>query len=380
MFTVTLFAIAMTLEAFTFSSKRALYEVTFELGTEEELTLLYSYPNSNTSNQTLEETMEHYLTQCVERDLIENSLVDVTISELRRENSNVYSVTITGDSQEVKEYEPLQTRFLEYGKLVVRGVDELRRDGKWNEEEWRMFLPHGLAINNHRSVQLLNFPPDYSLWEQDYLGSRTSQRWEELLILNGIPQSEVTLYESILDIAPIAAPSNAGSQLTGTYTYFEPYVLEMLPLLIEDEGKALPMVAYGSPVRNWVTNFFKLEYLGVNKVDSISVGELTVPILGANHPSYFGHATNDGREKAFEVMEQDLISACWQARMGNNPFLQASVVLQECEKYWKKFPRPMKVCVAMEMQGYGHSKREAIKNCRNNFPGSSDTSSQKTEL
>ena len=73
-----------------------------------------------------------------------------------------------------------------------------------------MFLPLVLAVSNHRSVQLLHFPPDYA---QDYLGSKTSQRREDLLKANGVPLEEVTLYESILDIAPIAAPSNAAQTL-----------------------------------------------------------------------------------------------------------------------------------------------------------------------
>jgi len=37
----------------------------------EELILLYSYLNSDCSNQPLSETVEHYLTEAVEHDLIE---------------------------------------------------------------------------------------------------------------------------------------------------------------------------------------------------------------------------------------------------------------------------------------------------------------------
>ncbi|XP_065901428.1 uncharacterized protein [Dysidea avara] len=377
---VTSFVVVVALEV----TNEALYEVSFELGNEEELILLYSYPNSDTSNQTLRETVEHYLTQVVERDLIENGLVDVSVSVARDVpmRGDVYSVTITGDSHQIKEYSILMTKFLENGKSALQGVEKLKAVGKWNEEEWRMFLPLGLAICNHRSVQLLHFPPDYSLPQQDYLGSKTSKRWEELLLLNNVPQSEVTLYETILDIAPIAAPASAGSQLKETYIYFQPYVLKMLPFLVENKGKTLPMVAYGGPVCKWVMEFFKLQNFGVNSVDVIKIGELTVPVLGANHPSYIWYAKDDGREKAFKVVEQDLISACWQARMSNDPSLQLSNVLQECQQYWKEPPRPMKVCVAMEKQAYGLSQSEAIKNCRNDFPGdiSRDTSSQKIEL
>ena len=48
------------------------YEVTLPLGTTEELTSHYSYPNSESSEQTLEETLEHYLNQIVQRDMVDN--------------------------------------------------------------------------------------------------------------------------------------------------------------------------------------------------------------------------------------------------------------------------------------------------------------------
>ncbi len=173
--------------------------------------------------------------------------------------------------------------------MAVEAVGNLKEDDKWNHEEWRFFLPLGLSIVNHRSVQLLHFPPDYSLPDQNYLGSKTSQRWEELLKLNDVPPEEVTLHESILDIAPIAAPASAGKTLSETYSYFEPYVLKMLLLLLDtNDGKhGLPIVAYGGPVRRWVSSFYKLEGFTVNTVNSILVTDtVSATILGANHPSY----------------------------------------------------------------------------------------------
>ena len=79
----------------------------------------------------------------------------------------------------------------------------------------------------------------------------------------------MTLYESILDIAPIAAPSNAESQLKNMYSYFENYVVQMLDrLLLSDEGESRHMVAYGGPVRQWVINL--QDYFGVNSVAKIT--------------------------------------------------------------------------------------------------------------
>ena len=348
------------------------YEVTFRLGTTDELTSHYSYPNSEGSEQTLEETVEHYLNQSVQRDMVVNGLVRV------ESNKDIYSATISGDSEHVNKYESLILKFHENGKLAIAAEEKLRRDGKWNEEEWRLFLPLGLAITNHCSVQLLHFPPDYSLPDQDYLGSKTSQRWEDLLEINKVSSQEMTLFETILDIAPIAAPSNAGSQLKDTYSYFEGYVVEMLNLLlIRDAEQPLPMVAYGGPVRRWVKDYFDLQdYFGVNSIATITVGGASVPVLGANHPSYIWYAKNDGREKAFEVMQQDLISSCWQAKMGSSKERNSPTTLNECRVFWEAESNAMTVCVHMEMQAYGHSKPEAINRCREEPP----THTQKTEL
>ena len=140
------------------------HEVTFELGSAAELVMLYSYPNSDDNDQSLEETLEHYLIQCIERDLVINGNADVIIS------GDKYHVTISGDSDHVTEYNRTISTLLQNGLLAVKAVTQLKKDNIWNNEEWRLFLPHGLAISNHRSVQLLHFPPDYSLSDQNYLG------------------------------------------------------------------------------------------------------------------------------------------------------------------------------------------------------------------
>ena len=57
-------------------------------------------------------------------------------------------------------------------------------------------------------------------------------------------------------------------------------------------------------MHRWVTNFYELDdYLGVNSVETSMTNTISVPFLGANHPSYIWYAINDGRKKAFDVME-----------------------------------------------------------------------------
>ncbi len=344
-------------------SETASYQVSIPLGDTQLLTTLFSYPNSD-NGESLEQTIEHYLNQRIERDLIVDGSVDVTVT------GDNYTAVISGDSASVDNYKGQITTFLDNGTLAAKAVTELKAAGKWNDSEWRMFLPLGLSIVNQRSVQLLHFPPDYSLPEQDYLNSKTSKRWEELLELNSVAATDVTLYESILDVAPIAAPASAGSSLSDTYSYFEPYVLQQLPLLLDiDEGKdsALPVVAYGGPVRTWVSDYYGLQDFGVNSYNTIKVTDtIDAPILGANHPSYIWYAKDNGRDAAMKVMGQDLVSACWQASMGANPGQQGEVVLQNCTSYWAA--KPMTVCVNMEIQAYDKTKAEAKVICEADMP------------
>lgn len=61
-------------------------------------------------------------------------------------------------------------------------------------------------------------------------------------------------YQTIIDIAPIAAPASAGSALEGVYGYFTSYQRRMVSELSGGSGDTrLPMVAFGAPVRSWIT-------------------------------------------------------------------------------------------------------------------------------
>jgi phosphatidylserine/phosphatidylglycerophosphate/cardiolipin synthase-like enzyme len=342
---------------------QASHEVRFDLGNETDLKDLYSYPNSS-NGMTLEQTIEHYLTQRLERDGI--ALASAVVDK----SGSVYETIIRGDSVDINGYATTIPDFLSAGMLAVQAVEDLEADNIWNNSEWRFFLPLGLATENQRSVQLLHFPPDYSLTEQDYLNSSTSQRWETLLTLNAVSEEDASLFETILDIAPIAAPASEGSSLDGTYTYFEPYVLDMLKVLTKsgDLGSdALPIVAYGSPVRTWLSDHYNLTNFGVNSVAEIEIEPgVFAPVIGANHPSYIWYATQTSRELAFDVMEQDLISACWQHAIGDDVTLDPTVQMASCVTQWQA--NPLDVCIQMEIQAYSKSEAEATSICEAEYP------------
>ncbi|WP_415771404.1 hypothetical protein [Pseudomonas sp. LB3P38] len=331
----------LTLAALTLSAA-AHADVDLKLGSTERVTRLFAYPNNCNvicfRNWTLEQTVEHYLTQSVQRDGYSAAKVLV-----KTDNNQLYA-EISGVP---RGYEKPLAALLDAGDLAFTGASKLNADGKW-AYSWYLFLPLGMALENRKSVELLHFPPDYSLTQaQDYLRSATTDRWATLLTVNGIPADQTPGYQTIIDIAPIAAPSNAGKDLEGVYDYFKDYQTTMVKQLSQNaSGEALPMVAFGAPVRNWIKQQYgpTVNVLGLASI-SPSNG-VKVPVLGSNHPSYIWYAAdpesytgNDAQAKAdaagLKVMGQDLSAACWQAAMGRQPDSNPDIELRSCTQTWQ---------------------------------------------
>jgi hypothetical protein len=331
----------LTLAALTLSAA-AHADVDLKLGSTERVTRLFAYPNNCNvicfRHWTLEQTVEHYLTQSVQRDGYSAAKVRV-----KTDNNHLYA-DISGVP---KGYEKPLAALLDAGDLAYTGAKKLNADGKW-AFNWYLFLPLGMALENRKSVELLHFPPDYSLTQaQDYLRSATTDRWATLLTDNGIPAAQTPGYQTIIDIAPIAAPANAGKDLEGVYGYFKDYQTTMVKEVSQNaSGAALPMVAFGAPVRNWIKQQYgpTVNVLGLATI-SPSAG-VNVPVLGSNHPSYIWYAADpasyigeDAQAKAdaagLTVMGQDLSAACWQAGMGSKPGSDPAVQLKSCTQTWQ---------------------------------------------
>lgn len=327
------------LGAFAFSGA-AMADAQIVLGDAQRVARLFAFPNNCHvicyRDWSLEQTVEHYLTQSVRRDGYATAKVQVS-----RANEQVRASI----SEVPADYAlPLQ-RLLDNGELAHQGAMQLNKDGKWSYD-WYLFLPLGMALHNRRSIELLHFPPDYSLTQaQDYLRSNTTDRWAELLTYNGVDASQTPAYQTIIDIAPIAAPASAGDALTGTYGYFKDYQLRMVKdMTLQSAEQALPMVAFGAPVRSWVQQEYGPQ-VGVLGLVSISPqAGMQVPVLGANHPSAIWYAANkdshggdqDAADAAgLKVMGQDLTAACWQAGMGRNPAANPNMTLQACSNKWQ---------------------------------------------
>ncbi|MCU0089985.1 hypothetical protein N8H72_08450 [Pseudomonas koreensis] len=331
----------LTLAALTLSAA-AHADVDLKLGSTERVTRLFAYPNNCSvicfRNWTLEQTVAHYLSQSVQRDGYTNAKVLV-----KNDNDQLYA-EISGVP---KGYDKPLTALLDAGDLAYNGASKLNADGKW-AYSWYLFLPLGMALENRKSVELLHFPPDYSLTQaQDYLRSNTTDRWAALLTDNGIPADQTPAYQTIIDIAPIAAPASAGKDLEGVYDYFKDYQITMVRQVSQNaSGAVLPMVAFGAPVRNWIKQQYgaTVNVLGLATI-SPSAG-VNVPVLGSNHPSYIWYAADpsnytgdDAQAKAdaagLKVMGQDLSAACWQAGMGSKPGTDPKTLLDSCTQTWQ---------------------------------------------
>ncbi len=355
-----------TLAALTLSTL-AHADVEMKLGSRERVTQLFAAPNNCSvicyRNWTLEQTAAHYLNQSVQRDGYTNAKVTV-----KADGDQLYA----NFSGVPKGYDKPLAQLLDTGELAYKGASKLNADGKW-DFSWYLFLPLGMALDNRKSVELLHFPPDYSLTQaQDYLESKTTDRWAALLTNNGIPKDQTPGYQTIIDIAPIAAPSNAGSTLEGVYDYFKDYQTTMVKQVsVTPKGTALPMVAFGAPVRNWVKQQYGAT-VGVLQLGEITpVANVKVPVLGSNHPSYIWYAADPasyGGDQAkadaagLKVMGQDLSAACWQAGMGQKPSSDPAAQLKSCTDNWQ-VANKQQTCVLFYESVRNLSEADAQKKC-----------------
>ncbi|QJI35566.1 hypothetical protein [Pseudomonas sp. ADAK13] len=330
--------LSFTLAALTLSAV-VQADITIPLGTPQRVTQLFAYPNNCNvicfRPWTLEQTVEHYLNQSLQRDGYSRGKVSV-----KTDHDQVLA-TFSGVPDGYGQ--PLTT-LLDTADLAYQGASKLNSDGKW-QFNWYLFLPLGMALENRKSIELLHFPPDYSLTHfQDYLESATTDRWATLLTANGIPATQTPEYQTIIDIAPIAAPATAGKDLEGVYSYFTDYQTRMVKELSLHAGGALPMVAFGAPVRSWIKQQYgqTVAVLGLAQISPAAGSQ--VAVLGANHPSYIWYAANpdtyDGDEQkadeaGLKVMGQDLSAACWQAAMGQKPASDPNVQLKGCMNTWQ---------------------------------------------
>lgn len=317
------------------------------LGYYEQIAALFRF---GADGPDLVDTITFEFSQTLQRDLFFGSW-----AQAYRNGNGEYRLKITSPSDDVSAYETLIPQYIAAGQQAVASyyanIPAADREG------WEFLLPFGLAMANVKSVQLLHFPPLETFTYKDYLYSPTNRRWECLLAQNGFNGLYNTPVERIVDVAPIAAPGGAGSELSDYNEAFIPYAKAQLrnflhPLAATGHLRTQPMVAYGGPVHEWLKQAFDLPTTpGVLDIVELSVLDAapgqpaaTTWVLCANHPSEYLYDTglplrdaekpNGDYPPPINVMCQDLIAAGWQARMSEHPEEDPHHVLTELERHW----------------------------------------------
>jgi hypothetical protein len=354
-----------------------------DLGTVDDVSNLFSHPPNYNAiflmtgagkklTMELEKTVELYVTSSLKRDGYSDSTASVKIVDGR------VKLTITGPDTGVaatSAYSKVLPQFLDIGRIGYGLSVNNAQTEKWRFN-WRFFLPLGIAMVNHRSVQLLHFPPDTVLsMDQDYLAASTTKRWARLLTANGVRPDETDSYQNIVDIAPIAAPHADGSnmkvELCATYSA---YIVHLLEAWLPGDEAVRPMVAFGGPVRQWIKIQFKLaEDLGVLSLLTLQLDSgIRVPTLTANHPSMIFNLDDNLKDDEntpeddrlcalIPTMQEDLIAAGWQARMAEAPTSDPMKVLDECKKIWMGSDKTQEICQLIYEQVFNKTPEEAAQ-------------------
>ena len=305
----------------------------------------------------VEDVIKLFTESSLRRDGI--SFASVTVNTDLRTSS--YVVSIVSDDPNVVAYEVVHPQFIANYNAALQGVNKCKQQSDcWNrnntheDEPWAFFPQFGLPMAMQRSVLMLNYPPSTALTGQDYLKTFTMNRWTRVLDAVGIDNP--TLFETIVDIRPIAAPGSGTSQnLPDAQTYFNDpsgttggyYINPQLSLMVEPQlpnphENTLSLVVLGTPARE---DWNKITGAGE---DILNTGTATIPggskptpfILG-NHPDVTTYQCCPGDPSSqcdsFDLVadeEIDMQIACWARSMSENPDGDPEKVLADCKEKW----------------------------------------------
>lgn len=308
---------------------------------------------------TIEDVIELFTKDSLQRDGISFESVEV-ISDAP--NSSDFVVTINSEDGNASLYETVHPRFVanyqEAAKGILRCIEE---QGCWNknnsnpEEPWAFFPQVGLPMAMQRSVLMLNYPPSTALIEKNYLNTFTMTRWTRVLEKVGIRNP--TLYETIVDIRPIAAPGSGTSEnLPDAQTYFNDptgstggyYINPQLSLMLNpqwsgSDDRTLPLVVLGTPARD---EWNKITGVGEGVLSTgtakIPGGGKSTPYILGNHPDVTTYqccpndpnSECDGSRDLVPNEEIDVQIACWVQAMSTNPDGDPERVLSDCRHKW----------------------------------------------
>lgn len=318
---------------------------TFQIrvGTTKEAELLFSYPNDGHELESLEVTAGHYM-----RDSLQREAAGITKVSVAMKGTDL---VVRFDHPDAAAGGLVAARYQAFFALGLKAFalcGDFQKTGKWSAK-WKFLLPLGLPLEFGSAVEIMDFPPLSLIKKQDYLNSKTTNRWWELLQLNGVAPTDLARYSCIVDIVPVAAPANDGKalDLSGIYAGpFDDYSLALLELFSDrsNSNRRRPMIALGAPIRKWIQRLWS-QSLGILDVSTLKLpsGE-SAPVIASNHPSFFFYASSayDGQPDAnaknlaagLAVMKQDIVAAAWHAELGTSPDMNPAQALAASKAKW----------------------------------------------
>lgn len=272
---------------------------------------------------------------------------------------------------------------------ALEGQRLLKAHGLWNpmagtkvnksetdgDCKWHLFPPLGLNLVKQKAILLMHYPPWQVLQEGNFLNCMTTDRWNTILQLAGIPPEEISLYRTIVDVNPIAAPGSGQSEYPNDYFpimmasgYFDgapnrDYIRSMLELYLNPPQRAnnshtLPLLVCGSPLYDpQAPGWFRAAYKdqipadenGIVPIDVLQAGEVRIrpessrrtPYMVGNHmiaAGVTGRCTdNPGAIPDIRKYEaQDLVSATFLHLCAENPGMSAKEAkAMACDRYFQ---------------------------------------------
>lgn len=316
--------------------------------------------NPSTGLTTYQKVIAHFTAVSLAQDGI--AIAEKLPSVTRRDDRYHVAFTPTTKSHpDARAFARAHAEFLDEARagLALTGAAACKATPAWNpmagfpvngsdgKSEWYPCLPLGLPLVNQRAVVLMHYPPIIAYRNADYLDNNTLRRWAQLLACVGVKSP--SLYHSIVDVNPIAAPGSGESEYQNDYftvsltsQFYDDdarkltYVRSMLEQALNPAWNAsnpytLPLLVCGSPLYDpQAAAWFRVRYKdqlpvdanGTPTVDVLQVGTVRLnpksaketPYMVANHmiaAGVTGRCTKDPSKipniQKYEA--QDLVAA-----------------------------------------------------------------------
>ena len=382
--------------------------VSISLGDRDRVAKLYSYPNQSSGTDTLEETVFHWFNLTLERDGLKGEGASASV----RIEGEEYFLDLDGPpsvQDDLQLYAERLPQFLDHGWAALSVIEDLKTakpDVPWPKElegasdklwdpmntgNWRFFLPLGMAMARQRSLNVLHYPPRRLLdGTRDYLRDPVPTRLIELAVVNGASRAgDVLLYQTVMDVAPIAADDDQGTiylEKDGHTDYRNPvhliptqhfpdYQRDQIRLLLnissENDAYTVPITVYGTPARNTFEELYRVKLNPIKATTVNIIPDKTTPVIASGHPYAFYAQIQAVRSDAGEdqarvgsgridpekcpsgvkTMISDLIIAGWQRRMNADPSQAPNAVVDELTAYWNAPEQRSTVCELVQHQG-----------------------------